>query len=72
MVAQPGSEPVIRHIQFDENGEEVTESDPVPTAEELQQETVDDAEQICVGSSKKLRKKKWSSSKGMRWQHRLP
>ena len=63
MAAQPGSEPVIRHIQFDENGEEVTESEPVPTAEELQQETVDDAERVCVGSAKKRRRKKRSSSK---------
>ena len=63
-LTQPGSEPVIRHIQFDENGEEVTESQPVPTAEELQQESVDDAEQVCVGSAKKRRKKKRSSSKG--------
>ena len=64
MVAQPDSEPVVRHILFDENGEEVTESQPVPTAEELQQETVDDADQVCVGSSKKRRKKKRSTSKG--------
>ena len=29
------------------NGEEVTEHDPIPSADELQQETGDDAEHVC-------------------------
>jgi len=64
MAAQPGDEPIIRHIQFDENGDEVTEHDNLQTADQEQQEAGDDdGENVRVGSATKRRKKKGSTSK---------
>ena len=42
MAAQPGDEPTIRHIQFDENGDEVTDLGDLQTTDQEQQETGDD------------------------------
>ena len=64
MAAQPGDEPTIRHIQFDENGDEVTDLGDLQTTNQEQQETGDDdREEVRVGSATKRRKKKGSTSK---------
>ena len=67
MAAQPGNEGTVRHIQFDENGDEIEDFEPLQTAEEdLQDVDDDDQEVVEVGSGTKKRKKKGASSKSSR------
>eukprot|EP01048_Picozoa_sp_COSAG05_P031709 COSAG05_NODE_11728_length_499_cov_7.117500_1_plen_88_part_10 len=67
MAAQLGAEGSVRHIQFDENGDEIEDFEPLRTAEEdLQEVDDDDQEVVEVGSGTKKRKKKGASSKSSR------
>ena len=67
MAAQPGNEGTVRHIQFDENGDEIEDIEHLQTADEdLQDVDDDDQEVVEVGSGTKKRKKKGASSKSSR------
>ena len=73
MAAQPGSEDTVRHIQFDENGDEIEDYEPLQAAEEdLQDFDDDDQEVVEVGSGTKKRKKKGASSKSSRKSSNSP
>eukprot|EP01048_Picozoa_sp_COSAG05_P000148 COSAG05_NODE_4_length_49189_cov_157.128784_11_plen_84_part_00 len=63
MAAQPGNEGTVRHIQFDENGDEIEDLEHLQTAEEDPQDDDDDDQEVVeVGSGTKKRKKKGASS----------
>ena len=67
MAAQLGDEGTVRHIQFDENGDEIEDLEHLRTAEEDPQDDDDgDQEVVEVGSGTKKRKKKGASSKSSR------
>ena len=67
MAAQLGAEGSVRHIQFDENGDEIEDFEPLQTAQEDPQDDDDDDQEVVeVGSGTKKRKKKGASSKSSR------
>ena len=67
MAAQPGNEGTVRHIQFDENGDEIEDLEHLQTAEEdPQDDGDDDPEVVEVGTGTKKRRKKGASSKSSR------
>ena len=58
MAAQPGFEDTVRHIQFEENGDEIEDFEPLQTADEdLQDVDDDDREVVEVGSGTNQRKR---------------
>ena len=51
MAAQPGNEGTVRHIPFDENGDEIEDFEPLQTAQEDPQDDDDDDQEVVeVGS----------------------